>query len=1186
MPSEEHTGRKGRDRRGSCALPNRSSLNPDSMNMKKNLARAPRAHDSQGLAAVNLSHPSFNSSSFFNSRSSFCSRSFFNDGVRCASTRRLAPALLFFLLLWTCVAEGFATEGNLLVSVNMKGDDSGNAAAQDEAVSADGRYVAFTSEASNLVSNDTNFQQDVFVRDLRNGVTVLASVNAAGTASANGRSSRPYLSADGRYVAFDSNAADLVPGDTNGLFDVFIRDMQTQQTTRVSLGGLGGAGQSNDDSYVAAMSADGRFVAFVSNATNIVPAQTGGFFQLYVHDMQTGETKLASINGAGTGGSGDDITAGALSADGHFMLFESASNDLVAGTNALGTNIYARDLQTNATKLVNVNMAGNLSDYGYSTHPRISANGRYVVFESTASDLVADDSNVATDIFIRDLQTDTTRLVSVNAAGTDSSNLISFGADISADGRYVTFVSSSTDLTSLTDNNRAFDVFMRDMQTNTTKLVSVSVNGAGNAASPPDGLRLPRISADGRFVLFISAASDLAPNDTNGHADLFLRDTQADSTRLLSMNYAGTASGNADSGGLKPQISADGQAVAYESFASDLVARDTNFNRDIFAWMASEPPASIQFSSTNVIPPLAEGETAKLTITRTINTNTTVTVDYSTKDGTAKANVNYEPTSGTLAFLPGETSKTIPVKTIGDHIYRGHTSLSFFLDLTGTSSNAVLGAFKEFGLQVVDTDSAPMMVVENTSVGEGPQGTTTEALFKVRLLSASALEVSVDYRTTDDSAMPGSDYVEKTGQLVFQPGETEKLLPVTVIGDNVYEGDEKFILYISHPVNAYIAEGVGYCTILDDDQARLMFTSPIYEGSENVNTPYVITVTREGDQSLPLSVDYATTDGTASQRTDYFVNAGTLTFAPGEMSKTFNVMLQDDLYVEPDESFSLMLSNPTRGAVLGSPSVAIFVIHENDTSAPTTNPLDDSQFFVRQQYLDFLNRPPDAGGLAYWTNEIAKCGANLQCIHDRRVGVADAFSFEAEFQQTGGYIYRIYRAAIGLRPTYAQFINDRSRIVSGPGLDQSKSDYALYFARTAAFRQEYADANTAAQFVDRMLTVVKNYSGVDISSQRASLVDLYDGTDNGRAAILRAVADNAAFIDAEYNRTFVLMEYFGYLRRDPDQGGYDFWLSQVNNFPLRNVGIQHAMACSFITSAEYQLRFSSVVTHTNQECPQ
>jgi hypothetical protein len=274
------------------------------------------------------------------------------------------------------------------------------------------------------------------------------------------------------------------------------------------------------------------------------------------------------------------------------------------------------------------------------------------------------------------------------------------------------------------------------------------------------------------------------------------------------------------------------------------------------------------------------------------------------------------------------------------------------------------------------------------------------------------------------------------------------------------------------------------------------------------------------------------------------------------------------------------------GAVLGAPNTSVLFIEDNDTAPPATNPIDDAQFFVRQQYADFLNRAPDAGGLGYWTNQITQCGSDAQCIHDRRVGVADAFFFEREFQQTGAYIYRIYKAAIGVKPTYAQFISDRGRVVAGPGLDQSKIDYALYFVRTPAFQQEYATATTADQFVDRMLTVVKNYSGVDLSAQRGSLIALYDGTDTGKAAILRQVAESQQFIDAEYNNSFVLMEYFGYLRRDPDQGGFNFWLGQVNKFPLRNVEIQHAMACSFITSAEYQTRFSSIVTHTNQECPQ
>ncbi|MGB9180802.1 MAG: hypothetical protein WCB68_16335 [Pyrinomonadaceae bacterium] len=304
--------------------------------------------------------------------------------------------------------------------------------------------------------------------------------------------------------------------------------------------------------------------------------------------------------------------------------------------------------------------------------------------------------------------------------------------------------------------------------------------------------------------------------------------------------------------------------------------------------------------------------------------------------------------------------------------------------------------------------------------------------------------------------------------------------------------------------------------------------------------------------------------------------------------------------------FTIWLSNTTAvsGTFIGQPSAtyAFYSVAQDQTGnqenaktsaeAVTTttssisNSIDDPKFFVRQQYLDFLNREPDVDGLGYWTNEITRCGADAKCIHDRRVGTADAFFFEQEFQQTGAYIYRIYRAALGRRPAFSEFISDRSSVIAGSGLDQSKTAYALSFVQRDAFLSLYARTQSADVFVDTLLNSIKQNAGVDLSSQRSALVRLYDGTDSGRAAILRQVADSQTFLDAEYNSSFVLMEYFGYLRRDPDEGGYGFWLGQVNNYPLRNIGIQHAMACSFITSAEYQLRFGSVVTHTNKECPQ
>jgi hypothetical protein len=182
-------------------------------------------------------------------------------------------------------------------------------------------------------------------------------------------------------------------------------------------------------------------------------------------------------------------------------------------------------------------------------------------------------------------------------------------------------------------------------------------------------------------------------------------------------------------------------------------------------------------------------------------------------------------------------------------------------------------------------------------------------------------------------------------------------------------------------------------------------------------------------------------------------------------------------------------------------------------------------------------------------------------------------------------VYRVYRAAFGAVPTFAQFMPDRAQVVGGANLDQSKDAFALNFVQRDSFLGSYPRTQTADEFVNKLLDTIRNASGVDLLGQRSMLVSLYDGTDSGRAAILRRVADDQSFTDGEYNRAFVLMEYFGYLRRDPDPGGFDFWLDQVNRHPLHDVGVQHAMACSFITAGEYQLRFGSVVTHTNAECP-
>lgn len=339
-----------------------------------------------------------------------------------------------------------------------------------------------------------------------------------------------------------------------------------------------------------------------------------------------------------------------------------------------------------------------------------------------------------------------------------------------------------------------------------------------------------------------------------------------------------------------------------------------------------------------------------------------------------------------------------------------------------------------------------------------------------------------------------------------------------------------------------------------------------------------ITVTRLGDTSGAVAVDYATGNGTASDSRDYTPAFGTLSFAAGEASKTFNVLIIDNAYVEGTETVNLTLSNPVGGAVLANPSTAALTIIDNNTTPPTTNPLDQAQFFVRQHYLDFLSRDPDAGGFAYWTNQIAQCGTDASCLRSGRVAVSAAFFTSTEFQDSGYFVYRFYKAGYGRKPTHLEFIPDRSRVVGGPDLEASKQAYASGFVTRPAFTAQYPASITAEQYVD---SLNGNTGGSLTPTEHDALVSGLKSGAETRATVLRKVADNAVFRQREFNAAFVLMQYFGYLRREPDQDGYNFWLSVLNDRDPNNF---KGMVCAFITSAEYQLRFSPIVPHSNTDC--
>jgi YHYH protein/Domain of unknown function (DUF4214) len=347
----------------------------------------------------------------------------------------------------------------------------------------------------------------------------------------------------------------------------------------------------------------------------------------------------------------------------------------------------------------------------------------------------------------------------------------------------------------------------------------------------------------------------------------------------------------------------------------------------------------------------------------------------------------------------------------------------------------------------------------------------------------------------------------------------------------------------------------------------------VYNGSPTA-TPTAITgkITTTGGAALSGAVLQLTgassgktiTDSLGSYNFDGLVAGSFYTITPSRANYTFSPASQ---------SLSLTVNN----------SNALFTAV---AGVETQNPLDTAEYFVRQHYLDFLSREPDNGGFNYWSDQINACGTDAACLRQRRIGVSGAFFVELEFQQTGYVVYRLYRAAFGTMSnapsranvTYAQFSADRALLVGGSGLAQSTIDFANSFVARSNFKQIYPDTMSATDFVNGLFDTA---SLTPFSSERQAEIDALTSNTKTRAQVLLDVIDVQQFKDREYNPAFVLMQYFGYLRRDPDQGGYDFWLDVVNNREHNNYS---GMICAFITSTEYQRRFGTIVSHANSEC--
>ena len=583
--------------------------------------------------------------------------------------------------------------------------------------------MAFGSNASDLVANDNNGTGDIFVRDLQLGTTTLVSVNSASTGtvqslalrfnalasvespeseSGNGLSLNPSISADGRYVVFESYATDLVPGFGSGQYvDLYVRDLQTGTTEPVNVD----TGRSDDLLLGYQFSADGRSVAF--ETANSVLMQD----DIFVRELAAHTTSLVSVSSDGHSRGNNSSTTPVISADGRFVAFYSEARNLIAGfvdgNDLAEGDVYIRDLQLGTTTLVSLNQDGTASGNNQSTPLAFSGNGQFLAFDSVASDLAANDANGQDDLFVRDLVHGTTALVSVNLQGTGSGNgkVVFSEGDISsprppllsADGRFVVFESQADDLVA-NDTNGTLDVFVRDLVGGTTTLVSATKTGttSGNGSSTVGG-----ISADGRFVTFTSNANDLVASDKNNTPDVFVRDLRAGTTTLLSASNAGSGTGDQTSSDALP--SSDGTTFVFYSSAANLVTIDQNNKGDIFA-------AHLQSQSTAVVTIVAALPAASPTSTRTTIVANPPSAGVITVVATVSGTANHIPLTGTVTFLEGTTAlQTLPIDATGH--------ASFVTSALGPGPHVITAAYSGDMNYVSSTSSTVNVVIDNNLPG-------------------------------------------------------------------------------------------------------------------------------------------------------------------------------------------------------------------------------------------------------------------------------------------------------------------------------------------------------------------------------------------------------------------------------------------------------------------------------------
>jgi uncharacterized delta-60 repeat protein len=707
-------------------------------------------------------------------------------------------------------------------------------------------------------------------------------------------------------------------------------------------------------------------------------------------------------------------------------------------------------------------------------------------------------------------------------------------------------------------------------------------------AGPDSYVSAVAIQSDGKILiggLFTSYDGDAASSDK-------IMRLNADGTRDATFNPGGTG---ADGNVFAITLQTDGRILIggfFTSYNGDAAANDAimRLNQD------GTRDTSFNSGGTGVngggVYAIAIQADGRIVIGGGFNS---YNGDSSVSDGVTRLNANGTPDVGFNTGGSGATARvvTLAVQADGKTLVGG-----WFFAYNGDNSAQNLIRVNPDGTRDATFNSG----------GSGADGPVTGLVIQNngKIVIGGGFKTYNGDPAASDSIMRLN--VDGTRDSTFNPGGTGANSPVDAV---TLQADGKVVaagLFTSYNGDNSAPDRVMRL-LAEAAPAMFSFSQPAYTVAESDGSITII-VNRVGDTSTPATVDYATADGgapcgnlshSASEKCDFTTAVGTLSFAPGDVARTFVVLISQDTYVEGPETFSVVLSNP-QGAVLLSPFAVVTI--NDDLTEPPGNAIDDPANFVRQHYHDFLNREPDQSGWDFWTGQITSCGNDASCIEAKRINASGAFFLSIEFQQTGYLVERMYKVAYGdatstsstggshqiLVPMvrFREFLRDTQRIGSGvvilsPGweqaLENNKQAYALEFVQTSRFKSAYPETMTSDQFVDQLN---QNAGNVLSPSERQTMINIFGSAHHTtditvRAQALRQVAENQNLFKGESNRAFVLAQYFGYLRRNPsdlpdsDYTGYEFWLTKLNQFNGDYVGAE--MVKAFINSSEYRQRF-------------